>query len=122
MNHPDDPADVELPVYQVLAVASCPIAWYHQEEPGSILLAPSLQILIDIGKIKACGNIEVQRGLLPELDFCIAIGKIFGSDDQALFCCTKVTMARNGWLASTLSNCPTLGGLEIDCSRSKYEK
>lgn len=39
---------VELPVYQFLPIASCPIAWHHEEEPGSIIMTPSLQILRDV--------------------------------------------------------------------------
>lgn len=42
---------VELPVHQVLPTASCPVAWHHWTEPGSVLLTLSLQVLTDIDEI-----------------------------------------------------------------------
>lgn len=32
----------------LLPIAPCPTAWHYQEDPGFILLAPSLHILLDI--------------------------------------------------------------------------
>ncbi|KAJ7411198.1 hypothetical protein WISP_103707 [Willisornis vidua] len=43
----------ELSVHPYLAIASCAIAGHHREDPGSILLTPSLQILIDIDVVSS---------------------------------------------------------------------
>lgn len=39
---------VEPPVHQVLPTASCAITWHYWDEPGSVLLSPSRQVLTDI--------------------------------------------------------------------------
>lgn len=38
-------------MHQFLPIASCPTAWHHQNKSGLILLAPCLQILVDIDEI-----------------------------------------------------------------------
>lgn len=38
-------------MFQLLPVASCPIAWHYQAEPGSILLMRSFQIHLDIDEV-----------------------------------------------------------------------
>lgn len=42
--------EMELPVFQFMPIASCPIA-QHREELGSILLTPTLQTLIYTGMV-----------------------------------------------------------------------
>lgn len=53
-NSKDLPHDeVESPLHQFLPIASCPSAWHHQE-PGFILLTPSLQSLLKAEQTQLC--------------------------------------------------------------------
>lgn len=48
---------VEFLLHQFLSIASCPIVGQHQPESGSILLALSLQILIDFADVPALSSL-----------------------------------------------------------------
>jgi len=41
----------EAPVFQVVPIASGPVTGHHSKKPGSIFIAPSLQVFLYIGKI-----------------------------------------------------------------------
>lgn len=41
---------MELPLFQFLPFASCPVTGHHWKHPDSIFLAPSLQVFLCIGK------------------------------------------------------------------------
>lgn len=56
---------VELSMYLFLPIASCAIIWHRQEEPGCILLVPSLQILIDIDKVPSPGYTGLASSAFP---------------------------------------------------------
>lgn len=44
-------------VHHFLPVASCPISWHHQADPGSNLLTPSLQILLECDDIPSKSSV-----------------------------------------------------------------
>jgi len=41
----------EPPMFQFVAMASCPVAGHHWKEPGSVTFTPSLQVFIHIDEI-----------------------------------------------------------------------
>ncbi|KAJ7396540.1 hypothetical protein BTVI_144359 [Pitangus sulphuratus] len=62
-----DTFKVKLLVHQFLPIAFCPTAWHHQEDPGSIILTPSLQILIDIDDVPShLSRLEAEKAQLPQ--------------------------------------------------------
>lgn len=73
-------------------------ALQHQARDFATLRAPqratSAALSSDPFPFFSGGN--TKRELLPELDFCVAIGAIFSSGEEALFCCTRVASGTCG--------------------------
>jgi len=58
---------MELPVFQFVPIAPCPVAGHHREESGPILVTPTLEIFIGIYKVPSQSSLlQAKQAQFPQ--------------------------------------------------------